>query len=260
MNRFVKDRSTLSIIIPVWGDEEIVVNLLQDVGSCAERVEWIVAAVDPGPTLHRLAQRTTIRLVTCPQPSRGGQMNAGAALARGRLLCFHHADTALTPAHIESLLEVAEKKDSVGGAFHRKFDNRHPIMKQWEKCVQFLDHHWGPFFGDQSIFIHSETFRNLGGFADMPLMEDLDFTRRMKAMGTVILLNPPIWSSSRRFHRMGNWRTTFVNAAMILLYSVGVPPQRLHRWYYAHKPRSDSGETNGDGRLIRSEMLKNRRE
>ena len=72
----------------------------------------------------------------------------------------------------------------------------------------------------------------MGGFADIPLMEDLEFSRRLRRLGNAVLLDPPLWSSPRRFRRQGNWRTTLLNMALIGLFYLGVDPCTLHRWYY----------------------------
>jgi hypothetical protein len=77
----------------------------------------------------------------------------------------------------------------------------------------------------------------MGGFADIPLMEDLEFSRRLRRLGSVVLLDPPLWSSPRRFRRQGNWRTTLLNMAFIGLFYLGVDPCTLHRWYYGRLRR-----------------------
>ena len=71
----------------------------------------------------------------------------------------------------------------------------------------------------------------MGGFADIPLMEDIEFSRRLRKMG-LVLLDPPVGSSARRHRMIGSWRTTLQNIAIMVLYRLGVSPQRLHRWYY----------------------------
>jgi len=225
----------VSIIVPVWNDDALLGSMLAGTGAADPVVEWIIAAVNPGPILEQLADDKHILLVCCPAPSRGAQMNLGAARARGRLLCFHHADTIMTPDHLRSLFNVADDPEIVGGAFHRRFDNRHPWMLCWENIVQRFDRGLGPFFGDQSLFIRAEKFRAMGGFADIPFMEDIEFCRRLKKEGPVTLLHPPICSSPRRFQRLGSWRTSALNAIFIAMYYAGISPHRLHRWYYGYR-------------------------
>jgi hypothetical protein len=79
----------------------------------------------------------------------------------------------------------------------------------------------------------SSVFERMGGFADIPLMEDLEFSRRLlRRLGGVVLLDPPLWSSPQRFRRQGNWRTKLLSMAFIGLFYLGVDPGILHRWYY----------------------------
>lgn len=230
-------RPVLSIIIPVWGDDSILFQWLSEPILRTPATEWIVAAVQPGQKLRTQADHGHLRLVDCEKPSRGRQMNQGAALARGDLLCFHHADSHLTPDHLNALRLIATDVEVIGGAFHRQFDDRHAWMKKWEALIHRLDRGYGPFFGDQSIFVRRKIFERLGGFADIPLMEDLEFSGRLKKTGKVRLLHPPIRSSPRRFHQLGNCRTTALNILLIALYYLGVSPHRLHQWYYRGRYR-----------------------
>src|SRR5438477_2095865 len=83
----------ISLIVPVWNDDELAVKLVNDLQVNPAFAEWIVVAIQPGPALHELHARRAIRLISWDKPSRGAQMNAGAAQARGSLVCFHHADS-----------------------------------------------------------------------------------------------------------------------------------------------------------------------
>ena len=108
-------------------------------------------------------------------------------------------------------------------------------MRWWESLLRRISKVAGPLFGDQSLFVKADVFRQLGGFADIPLMEDIDFSRRLRRLGRITLLDPPLWSSPRRFRRLGNARTLLINTSLIALFYLGVSPQRLHRWYYARR-------------------------
>jgi uncharacterized protein len=225
-------RPLISLIVPVWHDDELVVDLVNGLQVVPELAEWVVVAVQPGARLFELHRQGMVRLISCDQPSRGRQMNAGAADARGSLLCFHHADSELRPEHLSALEQAARNEAVLGGAFHRHFDDRRTFVVWWESVVRRFNSFAGPLFGDQSIFVRSSVFKRMGGFADIPLMEDLEFSRRLRRLGSVVLLDPPLWSSPRRFRRLGNWRNTLLNVAFIGLFYVGVDPRSLHRWYY----------------------------
>jgi hypothetical protein len=228
----------ISLIVPVWKDDELVVDLVSGLSVAPELVEWVVAAVRPGRSLCELHRHGLIRLISCDKPSRGGQMNAGAGEARGSLFCFHHADSELRPEHLQALQRTARNDAILGGAFHRRFDDRRASILLWEGLLRRINSCAGPLFGDQSIFVRASVFGRLGGFADIPLMEDLEFSRRLRRLGGVVLLDPPLRSSPRRFHRLGNWRTTLLNVTFIGLFYLGVDPGTLHRWYYRSLGRS----------------------
>jgi rSAM/selenodomain-associated transferase 2 len=225
-------RPLISLIVPVWNDDELVVDLVSGLQVVPELAEWVVAAVQPGARLFELHRQGMARLISCDKPSRGRQMNVGAAEARGSLLCFHHADSELRPEHLSALEKAARNEAILGGAFHRHFDDRRSFVVWWEGLIRRVNSFAGPLFGDQSIFVRSSVFERMGGFADIPLMEDLEFSRRLRRLGSVVLLDPPLWSSPRRFRRQGNWRTTLLNMAFIGLFYLGVDPRTLHRWYY----------------------------
>jgi hypothetical protein len=170
-------------------------------------------------------------------------MNRGAARARGSLLCFHHADSDLLSEHLLALLAAAVNKEIVGGAFHRRFDDRHPWIMGGEALMRHISAKTGPLFGDQSLFVKTKVFHEMGGFADIPLMEDIEFSHRLRRAGRIALLDPPLWSSPRRFRRLGSWRTTLLNATFIALFYFGFSPHRLHRWYY--RRRAGTGAPQG---------------
>jgi rSAM/selenodomain-associated transferase 2 len=225
-------RPLISLIVPVWNDDELIVDLVSGLQVVPELAEWVVAAVLPGERLFELHRQGMVRLISCDKPSRGRQMNAGAAEARGSLLCFHHADSELRLEHLSALEKAARNEAIIGGAFHRHFDDRRPFVVWWEGLVRRVNSFAGPLFGDQSIFVRSSVFERMGGFADIPLMEDLEFSRRLRRLGHGVLLDPPLWSSPRRFRRKGNWLTTLLNIAFIGLFYLGVDPCTLHQWYY----------------------------
>ncbi|HEX3444117.1 MAG TPA: hypothetical protein VHS80_05320 [Chthoniobacterales bacterium] len=225
----------ISLIVPVWGDDELAADLVHSLPFVPELAEWIVVAVHPGQQLRDLAERGAIQLISCDEPSRGKQLNVGANAARGTLLCFHHCDTELCSAHLSALEKVASDSAIVGGAFHRRFRAERTMWR--EPLVRWLSKLGGPLFGDQSIFVRASVFRKLGGFAEIPLMEDLEFSRRLRRSGRVAILDPPLWSPPRRLGRFGTWWRTFRNAAFITLFYLGVDPRTLHGWYYREARR-----------------------
>jgi hypothetical protein len=93
----------ISLIVPIWGDDDLVVDLVNSLRVAPELAELVVVAVRPGQSLRDLDRHGVIRLISCDHPSRGRQMNAGAIAARGILFCFHHCDSELRPEHLSAL-------------------------------------------------------------------------------------------------------------------------------------------------------------
>ena len=229
------DALKLSVVVPSWQDAEDLSVLLPKLRGAGEDVEIVVVDASSDPRSEELALRHRATYVRCSVPSRGTQMNLGAHSASGDVLLFQHADTDITPAHLDAIRGVMQHADVIGGAFYRKFDDRHPRLMWLETVARFLTRNGGTLFGDQSVFVRREVFLRLGGFAEIPLMEDVEFSRRLRAGGRVVVLDPPVQTSARRHLREGAWRKSIQNGWIILLYKLGVSPERLHRWYYKRR-------------------------
>ena len=224
-----RDAGNISVIVPVWRESEAVVAMLRDIAGWPEVREVIVAMAEETAEFRVAVEAAGALCIPAGRPNRGRQMNLGARHAGGEWLLFQHADTELTRAHVRAL---AAHRDSVGGAFHRKFDARHPHCRWIEPVERWRNRRFGALFGDQSIFVQREHFEKMGGFADIPLMEDIEFSKRLRRSGPIALLDPPIATSPRKHASRGAWRTTLTNATLILFYHLGVSPDRLHAWYY----------------------------
>ena len=228
-------RRQISVVIPSWKDADCLASLLP-VLSRAEGVREIIVADASGEAAtEKIARECGAILLKCSAPNRGAQMNAGAMFATGDVVLFQHADTELTEAHLRAIAEALHDSRIVGGAFYRKFDERHPRLRWLEQVARWLSRNGGTLYGDQSVFVRREVFSQLGGFAKIPLMEDVDFSRRLRAAGTTAVLDPPVRTSARRHAREGAWKTSILNGLFILLYKWGVSPSRLHGWYYGRE-------------------------
>ncbi len=225
----------VSVIVPAWNDRINLTNLLPSLVRLEELHEVIVVDAAGDSHTEGIVRHANAIYLRAPAPNRGAQMNLGAASATGDALVFHHADTILTQAHVAAITTALRDAHVVGGAFYRKFDGRHPRLLWLETFARYLTRRGGTFFGDQSVFVRREVFAALGGFAPIPLMEDMEFSRRLRRSGAVAVLDPPLESSSRRHLRRGAWRTSLQNGLFILLYRCGCSPHRLHRWYYRER-------------------------
>lgn len=222
----------ISVVVPSWHDSENLAGLLPVLSRLSAVCETIVVDASDDSVSEQIALDSGATFLKCAAPNRGGQMNAGAALAAGDVLLFQHADTEITESHARALQLALRDSAIIGGAFYRKFDDRHPWLKCFESFARFLTRHGGTLYGDQSVFVRRDVFLQMRGFAEIPLMEDIEFSRRLRAMGKIIVLDPPVCTSPRRHTRKGAWRTSIQNGLFIVFYKAGVSPVRLHRWYY----------------------------
>lgn len=225
----------ISVIVPCWGADAVPPAVAARWLASGKVLEVIIAAA-PGGEDSATALPDGLRVHRCTRAGRGHQMNEGAALARGNVLLFHHADTELEDGHLRSLDDAMHADPALGGgAFVRQFDERHPRLRglQWWEALRCR--RFGPLFGDQSVFVRRTVFEAMGGYAEVPLMEDVEFTLRLRKRFPIALLEPAIRSSPRKHLEQGSWRTTGRNALFIALFTFGCPPERLHRWYYQKK-------------------------
>jgi rSAM/selenodomain-associated transferase 2 len=139
---------------------------------------------------------------------RARQMNAGARTARAAVLLFLHADTRLSSGALGAICEKMRDPHVVGGAFVRRYDSRSRLLALTCKLATVRNRVCGWHLGDQAIFVRASVFWKLGGFAEVAIFEDLDFSRRLGRSGRIVTLSPPVISSGRRFAERGPLRTT----------------------------------------------------
>lgn len=221
----------LSVVVPCWRDEAGALRLLKAFAATGG-VEWIVAHTETGTEFRRELETHGACAVETGAASRGAQLRAGAAAAHGGILLFHHADSFLTPAHLDALRTLAEDPGWVWGAFYRKFDERHPRLRRFEGIERWHNRTFGAVYGDQSLFIRRQAYHDHGGFAPIPLMEDVEFSLRLRRTSPPRMTDPPMASSPRKHLARGPWRTTLGNLAALCAFHLGAPPGRLHAWYY----------------------------
>jgi hypothetical protein len=162
-------------------------------------------------------------------------MNAGAAAATGDLLLFQHVDVPLTAAHCRAARVAASQPGFSAGAYYRQFDPFNRRRRWLEGVVRAYNRWGGALYGDQSLFIRKADFDHHGGFRDIPLMEDVEFTCRLRRNGGIELIDPPVLPSARRHRQRGSLYTTLCNVCMVTAFRLGVSPETLHRWYYRRR-------------------------
>lgn len=225
----------LSIVIPVLDDTEALQRLLATFDPEPAVDIVVVNGGAPDARLADVCQRPDVRLLTSP-PGRGRQMNVGAAAGNGRWIVFLHADTRLPPGWRDEIRRAGADPDVVGGSFRFRLDSSawqaRMIERAVERRVRWLD----LAYGDQALFVRRDVFDALGGYREWPLMEDVDFVRRLRQAGKLYHSPQPVLTSARRWERDGWWRRSAKNVVLQTLFFAGMAPQRLARWY-SHPPQ-----------------------
>jgi rSAM/selenodomain-associated transferase 2 len=159
-------------------------------------------------------------------------MNAGAAAAAGEVFLFLHADTRLPAGALEDIRAALAGARAVGGRFDVRLDSPRPIYRAVEALMNLRSRWTGIWTGDQAIFVRRTEFERLKGYADIPLMEDVEFSRRLRRTGRRVCLHSRVLASARKWEREGPLRTIVLMWALRFLYMIGASPARLHRLYY----------------------------
>ena len=226
----------ISIIIPVLNEANTIAPVISTARN-AENIEIIVADGGSSDGTVEIAQSLGVRVLSTAA-RRATQMNAGAIAATGDILLFLHADTHLPRGYDSAARQALAKPSSVGGAFELKIDARRLCLRLVEIGVNWRSHFFQMPYGDQAIFLLSATFDKIGGFPDLPLMEDFEFVRRLKKQGRIEIVPQPVLTSARRWQQVGVLKTTIINQIVIIAYFLGVSPDRLGEWYRGKKINS----------------------
>jgi len=219
--------SSISIVIPVYRDGDALARTLDRTDR--SRCEVIVAATDDDRA-SRAAIRSRWPDVTWIESARGRarQMNAGAAAAHGDWILFLHADTRL-PRGWRQAIDDADRRGCAFGCFRFALDSPRPIARLIEAGVALRVRLLRLPYGDQALFVRRHVFESMGGYADLPLMEDVEFVRRTPGR----LFRSPLRAvtSARRWERDGWIRRSAVNVLLVARYFAGTDPNRLWQLY-----------------------------
>jgi rSAM/selenodomain-associated transferase 2 len=223
---------SLSIVIPALDEAANLARVLPTLVAREPAAEVLV--VDGGSaddSRAAVARVPSVRWLSGPR-GRARQMNAGARAARGDILLFLHADTVLPEGAGAAILAALADAGTVGGRFDVRLDSRHPLLALVGWLMNRRSRLTGICTGDQGIFVRRTVFEALGGYPDIPLMEDVELSRRLKRRGRLVALPLRVVTSARKWEREGVVRTIVLMWGLRLLYALGVSPARLHRCYY----------------------------
>ncbi|MFC2164905.1 TIGR04283 family arsenosugar biosynthesis glycosyltransferase [Acidobacteriota bacterium] len=219
----------LSIIIPTLNEEDYLLETLECLNP-----DWTgeVIVVDGG------SQDKTVQIarewgaeVHVSKPCRGSQMNIGAQKASGDILLFLHADTHLPQGFAQLIRQQMANPDVPGGSFALRFHPSRWLLNIDSKGIAFRTRFLQEPYGDQAIFVKASLFHLMSGYAEIPLMEDMEFVRRLNKRGRMAYIREPVVTSSRRYSRHGGVRVISRNKLVKIGFALGVSPERLARFY-----------------------------
>ncbi len=223
----------ISIIIPVYREAEGINSLLEslreaDGDRITERI--VVEGASEGDTAN-VVDESAARVIRSER-GRARQMNAGAEAAHGEILLFLHADTTIPNGGLEAVVETVERRGYVGGAFGLRFDSPRTVFRFFGWVATTRSRFSRVPYGDQGIFVRRDYFDRIEGYADIPLMEDVELMSRIKRDGEKIrILESRVTSSIRRWEDEGIVYCTVRSCILLFLYQLGVSPRFLKRYY-----------------------------
>ena len=228
---------SIAVIIPVFNEQEVVSTLIQVLVPLGFH-EIIIVDGDSVDGTAQAAEaylnqlgNPNFRIISGPR-GRAMQMNVGAAQATADILLFLHADTQL-PHNTKSLIaEALSDSKVVGGRFDVRFPQDTGYAWLVSRMMNLRSRLSGMCTGDQAMFVRRSIFESIGGFAEIPLMEDLEFSRRLKRQGRIVAIKEKVITSFRRWEQQGPLQTILQMWTLRFLYWIGWDPHRLQQFYH----------------------------
>lgn len=219
----------VSVIIPTYNESTVLSETLTRMQQ-HHPFEIIIGDGGSEDDTVTIARRHGVSVVPGMR-GRAAQMNAAAGEAQGDLLLFLHADSYVDLRGYQKMIETMASRPYLGGAFSLQIDSPLPALKRISRWANWRSRYLNLVYGDQGIFVRREAFHKLQGFSSLPICEDLDFFRRLKKRGPVVLLKEKVFTSPRRWLAEGIGFTTLRNIAIVSLFIIGFSPATLSRWY-----------------------------
>ena len=219
----------ISIIIPTLNEEEAIQKLLQQLQAYRQQGHEVIV-VDGGSSDETVSiSKSLADNIISSEAGRALQMNNGATQSKNKILWFLHADTSL-PANVIEVIQKSLTKNN-WGRFNIKLSGSNFLFRIIEKMINLRSCISGIATGDQGIFVKRELFESIGGFSEIPLMEDVELSRKIKKISKPICIKETLTTSSRRWEKKGILQTILLMWRLRFLYWIGVSPDKLSKLY-----------------------------
>jgi len=226
-------KNQISIIIPVFNESRRINATIDHLNHRDWNGDLEIIVVDGNPegnTVNTITRSNVQKIIG--QKGRGSQMNRGAAVAGGNILLFLHADTRLSHDALNQIVAATKQPDVVGGAFDLGINSEKKAFRAIELIASTRSRLTRIPYGDQAIFFKKRFFDHIGGYRDIPIMEDVELMQRVKKAGKKIkFISRKVQTDSRRWEKEGIVYCTLRNWSLRTLYLLGVSPEKLKKFY-----------------------------
>jgi uncharacterized protein len=229
-------KKRLSIIIPTLNEAE---RIQKTISHLQKNNDVEIVVVDGGSQDNTLQLAGALGVkVLSTNASKAAQMNTGAAESAGDVLLFLHADTRLPDNFTAKVMAAVNHNGFCAGAFSLGINSDARGLRFIERVANWRSRFFQMPYGDQALFVCRDLFNDIGGYPDLPIMEDFELIRRLRKKGKISILTESVRTSPRRYLNFGLFKTWILNQIIVAAYYLGVSPQRLSRWY-----RREKGQT-----------------
>ena len=221
----------VSIIIPVFNEAPLIRSFLSNLRERTRGAEIIVVDGASTDGTDRLAKGLCDQLIQSVERSRAKQMNAGAKAATGDVFWFLHADAEVPPESLNEITRIMFDATVCGGFFRIRLPSQPAVYRLTDGFAHYAGLLLRMRCGDHGIFCRRTAFVDAGKFPEVPLMEDVEFFRRLRRCGRIVHSEKRIAASQRRYEAIGPTRLTFAYGLIATLYAFGVPLSKLAQIY-----------------------------
>jgi rSAM/selenodomain-associated transferase 2 len=230
MRNAQNDKTRISIIVPALNEAATIEHFLRSLRDKASGAEIIVVDGGSNDGTFDLARKHCDQCFRSPR-GRAVQMNTGAAAASGDIFWFLHADTEVPAACLQQISDALRDPAVVGGFFRIRIPSERFVYRLTDSFAHYAGLLLRMRFSDHGFFCRRAVFEQIGGFPELPLLEDAEFHRKLLRRGRIAIVSTPLLSSPRRYEYIGPWRLTLTYGAIAMLYFLRVPNPILVRIY-----------------------------